>query len=261
MAQRRMLSLQIVDTDAFLEMPTSSQGLYFHLVVRADDEGFVGNPKKVIKMIGCNEDDLKILIAKRFLLPFESGVVVIKHWLIHNSIRMDRFNPTAYQKEKSLITTSKNKAYTELATERQPIGNQGLPQVKLSQVNETTAAASAAPLSVKSFFDKTFRGKQKNDSAVPMSLADFVLLCRGSDQRHIRIIAEYADDREPDFNTRGQWREFGLRNMRVARRLVPYNDRQLQEAMGKLTQNLKENGGFITKWSLETLEKHLDEIH
>jgi hypothetical protein len=128
-----MFSLQIVDTDAFLEMPMTSQLLYFHLAMRADDEGFVGNPKRIVKMVGSNDDDFKVLIAKRFLLAFESGVVVIKHWLIHNTIRMDRFAPTKYNEEKNGLIVKENKSYTELATSRQPNGNQLATQVKLSK--------------------------------------------------------------------------------------------------------------------------------
>lgn len=111
--KRRMLSLQIVDTDAFLDMSLSTQALYFHLVMRADDEGFVSNPKKIMRLIGSQEDELKVLIAKRFILSFDSGIVVIKHWLIHNKIRMDRFNETVYQDEKNKLILKKNKAYTE----------------------------------------------------------------------------------------------------------------------------------------------------
>jgi hypothetical protein len=113
MAQKRMFSLKIVDTDAFLDMPTSSQLLYFHLSMRADDEGFVGNPKKIMRMGGFTDDDFKVLTAKRFILAFESGVVVIKHWLIHNTIQKDRLNPTTYQKEKKQLEVKENKAYTE----------------------------------------------------------------------------------------------------------------------------------------------------
>lgn len=134
MATKRMFSLQIIDTDAFLDMPISSQVLYFHLVMRADDEGFIGNPKKITRLIGAQDDDMKILIAKRFLLSFESGIVVIKHWLIHNTIRMDRFNKTSYSKEKCGLEISDNKAYTEIGGEWQPVGNQLEPQVKLSKV-------------------------------------------------------------------------------------------------------------------------------
>lgn len=135
MAQKRMFSLQIVDTDAFLEMPLTTQLLYFHLTMRADDEGFVGSPRKIMKMCGFQDDDLKILIAKRFVLSFESGVVVIKHWLIHNTIRMDRFNETSYLEEKKLLKINENRSYTDqMATTRQPNDNQMEPQVKLSKV-------------------------------------------------------------------------------------------------------------------------------
>lgn len=132
MANKRMFSKDITESDAFLEMPATSQLLYFHLSMNADDEGFVGNPKKIMRMCGFADDDLKVLIGKRFLLTFESGVLVIKHWLIHNTIRMDRFNPTTYQSEKKLLQIKENKAYTD---NWQPNGNQLEPQVKLSKVN------------------------------------------------------------------------------------------------------------------------------
>lgn len=139
MAIKRMFSLHIVDSDAFLDMPTSSQLLYFHLCMRADDEGFVGNPKKIMRMIGASEDDYKILIAKRFILIFETSVMVIKHWLIHNTIRMDRYNPTTYEDEKKTLDVKENKAYTltenSVATNGLPTGNQLATQVKLSEVN------------------------------------------------------------------------------------------------------------------------------
>lgn len=135
MANKRMVSKQIIDSDAFLDMSPTSQLLYFHLIMRADDEGFVGNPKKIMREIGIQIDDFKILIAKRFLISFETGVVVIKHWLIHNTIRMDRFNETTYQDEKNMLDVKQNKAYTELATTGIPTGNQMEPQVKLSKVN------------------------------------------------------------------------------------------------------------------------------
>lgn len=112
MAERRMFAKTIVDSDAFLDMPLSAQALYFHLSMRADDDGFINNPKKIQRMIGGSDDDLKLLIAKRFIIPFESGIVVIKHWKIHNYIQSDRYKPTVYQEEKALITTKDNKAYT-----------------------------------------------------------------------------------------------------------------------------------------------------
>jgi hypothetical protein len=135
MAQRRLFSPTIVESDAFLDMPTSSQALYFHLCMNADDDGFV-NPKKIMRLIGAATDDLNVLLAKRFCLKFENGVVVIKHWLIHNTLRRDRYHETIYTEEKSTLIVKKNGAYTELATKWQPNGNLSAPEVKLSKVNK-----------------------------------------------------------------------------------------------------------------------------
>lgn len=112
MANKRMFSMRIIDSDAFLEMPLSTQALYFHLCMRADDDGFVNNAKRIQRMVNCSEDDLKLLIAKKFLIPFESGVVVIKHWKIHNYIQNDRYTPTTYTEEKAMLSLKENKAYT-----------------------------------------------------------------------------------------------------------------------------------------------------
>lgn len=110
MAERRMFSKTIIDSDMFLDMPLSTQALYFHLSMRADDEGFINNPKKIQRMIGASDDDMKVLIAKQFIILFESGIVVIKHWRIHNYIQKDRFKPTMYVDEKSHIS-EKNGVY------------------------------------------------------------------------------------------------------------------------------------------------------
>ena len=112
MAERRMFAKTIIDSDAFLDMPMSTQALYFHLSMRADDDGFINNPKRIQRMIGASEDDLKLLIAKAFIITFDSGVVVIKHWKIHNYIQSDRYKPTVYAEEKALLDVKKNKAYT-----------------------------------------------------------------------------------------------------------------------------------------------------
>lgn len=112
MAKRRMFTIKIVDSDAFLDMPLSAQALYFHLSMRADDDGFVNNPKKIQRMIGASDDDARILIAKKFILIFESGVIVIKHWKMHNYIQSDRYEPTAYVDEKNKLTVNENKSYS-----------------------------------------------------------------------------------------------------------------------------------------------------
>lgn len=113
MAEKRMFSKQIIDSDAFLEMPLSAQALYFHLSMRADDDGFVDNPKKIQRMVNASGDDLKLLIAKRYILTFESGVIVIKHWRIHNTLKSDRYKETVYLEEKAMLEIKPNKAYTE----------------------------------------------------------------------------------------------------------------------------------------------------
>lgn len=112
MAERRMFAKSIIDSDAFLDMPTSAQALYFHFGMRADDDGFVNSPNKIMKMVNASTDDLKLLIAKSFLIPFESGVVVIKHWKIHNYIKSDRYKPTNYTEEKEMLSYKDNGAYT-----------------------------------------------------------------------------------------------------------------------------------------------------
>ena len=128
MAERRMFAKTIVDSDAFLDMPLSSQALYFHLSMRADDDGFINNPKKIQRMIGSSDDDLRILIAKRFILSFDTGVIVIKHWKIHNWIRGDRKKDTIYQKEKELLDVKNNGSYT-LTDKRQTVGSQVVVQM------------------------------------------------------------------------------------------------------------------------------------
>ena len=112
MAERRMFAKTIIDSDAFLEMPLSTQALYFHLSMRADDDGFINNPKKVMRMIGANENEIQILIMKKFIIAFETGIIVIKHWKIHNYIAKDRYKATVYEKEKSQLQQKNNKSYT-----------------------------------------------------------------------------------------------------------------------------------------------------
>lgn len=116
MAEKRMFAKTIIDSDAFLDMSLSTQALYFHLSMRADDDGFVNNPRKIQRMIGAGDDELKMLIAKKFIIPFESGVCVIKHWRIHNYIQKDRYKETVYKDEKSHLMLKENKSYKYVDT-------------------------------------------------------------------------------------------------------------------------------------------------
>ena len=140
MADKRMFSLKIVDSDLFLDMPLSSQCLYFHLSMRADDDGFVNNPKKIIKIIGANEDDLKILIAKGFVIVFEQGIIVITHWKINNFIRKDRYKPTLYENEVQSLSQTKNEMYIKevgchLVDQRLTSGQPSIDKGRLDKVS------------------------------------------------------------------------------------------------------------------------------
>ncbi|MBE6121173.1 MAG: hypothetical protein E7190_00485 [Erysipelotrichaceae bacterium] len=112
MAERRMFAKTIIDSDAFIDMPVTARLLYYDLGMRADDDGFVNSPKKIMRMIGASDGDMQTLLDKKFVILFESGVVVIKHWCIHNYIRKDTYNETTYKEEKASLGFDENKAYT-----------------------------------------------------------------------------------------------------------------------------------------------------
>jgi hypothetical protein len=258
MANKRMFSKKITDSDAFIDMPPTSQNLYFHLSMNADDDGFVSSPKRIMKMINSSTDDYKILLTKRFILSFESGVCVIKHWWMHNEIKKDRYHLTAYQDEFKMLRIKGNGAYTDsLVPECIQVVSEVVPQTKLNEtkLNKTNSEETSRSVQIEDL-------KQETDT--PMNLQEFIIWCKKSPQTHIRIIADWAEAEEPKLNTKGQWKAFIVRNIRVAKRLSPFTSEQMQEAYDKLRKDLvrenKRTGkkeGFITKYTLETLEKYL----
>lgn len=145
MAERRMFAKSVVDSDVFLDMPLTARLLYYDLGMRADDDGFVGSPKKIMRMVGASQDDLRILIARRFVIPFESGVVVIRHWKQNNYLRPDRHTPTVYADEFALLTESKTGTYEPMTELGIPDANQVVDD-RYTQVRE----------------DKDSKGKYKN---------------------------------------------------------------------------------------------------
>jgi hypothetical protein len=164
MANRRMFSLDIVASDAFLDMPASSRELYFQLGMYADDDGFV-NPKKIMRMTGASDDDLKVLLTKRFVLAFQSGVIVIKHWLIHNSIKSERHKETRYVEEKSQLRIKENKAYTDDLSQGRllPIlsENKGIRKVNLEEnYRQKAEEESSLPYSFNYKIRYAFIGKK-----------------------------------------------------------------------------------------------------
>ena len=117
MAEKRCFSMSIVDSDAFMEMPLSTQCFYFHLGMRADDYGFVNNPRRIAKLVGASDDDFKLLVSKRFLLLFDNGVVVIKHWLMHNTVKNDRIKLPQYPDIAAKVFIKQNRSYTDIPRE------------------------------------------------------------------------------------------------------------------------------------------------
>lgn len=125
MAERRMFAKTIVDSDAFLDMPVTARLLYYDLGMRADDDGFVNSPKKIMRTIGASEDDLRVLLARRFIIGFDNGVIVIKHWRINNWLRQERKGNTPYQEELARLEVSENGAYTVKADTEQTSSRHG----------------------------------------------------------------------------------------------------------------------------------------
>lgn len=186
MAERRMFSKVITDTDAFLEMPLSTQALYFHLAMHADDEGFVSSPKRILRETKASEDDFKLLIVKRFILTFDSGIVVIKHWKIHNYIQSDRCKPTTYMEERATLSLDGKKAYVErVDTPCIQNGYSSDTQVRLDKVSigedrliEENAASGALPASKPRFTKPTLEEiiaycEERGNNVDPQAFYDF----------------------------------------------------------------------------------------
>lgn len=135
MAERRMFAKTIIDSDAFLDMPVTARLLYYDLGMRADDEGFVNNPKKIMRVVGATSQDLQILVANKFVIPFEDkGIIVIKHWFIHNYIRKDTFHETKYKEEKAFLVMDENNAYSLPSQVRDEAVTEPSTQVRLGKV-------------------------------------------------------------------------------------------------------------------------------
>lgn len=214
MAERRMFAKTIIDSDAFLDMPLSSHALYFHLSMRADDDGFINNPKKIQRMIGASDDDLKLLIAKNFIIPSESGIVVIKHWRIHNYIRNDRYKSTVYEEERAMLDTKENNAYTLRPTSGIPSGipddNQSgyqmETQVRLGKdsigKDNNIGAKSAQPIPVEGEISpskqETAEDSKQGKKRLNLSEACLKELCAAytDDQEVIDLLLEWADIRK-----------------------------------------------------------------
>lgn len=246
MANKRMFSLQIVDSDAFLDMPSSSQLLYFHLAMRADDEGFIGNAKKIMRSIGGSEDDLKILIAKRFILTFKSSVIVIKHWLIHNTLRQERISPTSYTNEKALLLVKPNKSYTERQKENAdimpPIGRQNAAEIRLGidkvSIDTEQSSGKTPPI----IWDYSEKLKEMKKSEKPLD----------------RLLAYFWVEKEFVFENGKQLSTRYTRDCKPAKKILEsgYNAKHVKNAVEYIQEKYKD-----VDWTLETVLKVIAEAN
>ena len=227
MAERRMFAKSIIDSDTFLDMPLSAQALYFHLSMRADDDGFVSSPNRIQRTIGCSNDDFKLLVAKSFIIPFDSGVVVIRHWKIHNYIRSDRYRPTVHVDEKAQLTAEKNGSYT-LGI---PTVDQRETQVRLGKyrdsigedrdsVGEGSAegrgpAALPAPEDTKPMKPKkpkkeAIRHKRGEYGWVLLSDDEYARLLRDLGEAELKRCIDYVDNRAQLTSNKNGWKDWNL---------------------------------------------------
>lgn len=198
MAERRMFAKTIIDSDAFLEMPLSTQALYFHLGMRADDDGFVNSPKKIQRSVGAAEDDLRILVSKNFIIPFESGVVVIKHWNINNYIQNDRYHPTAYVEEKRQLYQKDNRSYSLLDTECIQNGYRMDTQNRLDKKridnNIYIGDSEEQKPSIDDFFETIWKAYPKKKGKGQISKAKKTKLYNIGEEQILRCIERYVKE-------------------------------------------------------------------
>lgn len=174
MAERRMMSKKIIHSDAFLDLPTSTQNFYFHLLLEADDEGFVNSPKKVQRTIGASDMDAQLLIDKKFIILFESGVIVIKHWRIHNYIQNDRFKATSYTEEKSKLTVKDNNVYKMYPKCTRSIGEDSIGKVSIVEdsIEDNMSSSSHFSVDVISYLNDKAKTNYRNGIKKTISLID-----------------------------------------------------------------------------------------
>ncbi len=226
MAERRMFAKTIIDSDSFLDMPLSAQALYFHLSMRADDDGFINNPKKIQRMVGCADDDMRLLVAKAFIIPFESGVVVIKHWRINNYIRNDRYKPTNYTEEMAQLQVKENGAYTEKLPLGIPNGYQMDTQVRLGKVRDIKEKDSLTRVEKESQPDKPSSpspkhkyGAYKNVLLTEKEYQSLIKLQDG--EKAIEFLSEYREYKgykaKSDFLAIKKWVFEAMSERRVSR--------------------------------------------
>lgn len=203
MATKRMYSPKIVESDAFLDMPASTQNLYFHLGLHADDDGFINNPRMVMRMVGASDDDMKILIAKGFLILFDDGVILQKHWKINNYIRSDRYVPTKCTDNAHLVHIKDNGAYTLRSVGKPLIPTDpddlhiGIPEVSLKKSKEKKDIVQ-----IEEFFEMLWKRYPSKKGKGRISITQKTKLFKIGEEEMIRAIDRYVKDLKKD-----EWRK------------------------------------------------------
>ena len=211
-AERRMFAKTIIDSDAFLDMPLSTQALYFHLSMRADDDGFINNPKKIQRMVGASDDDLRLLLAKKFVIAFESGVVVIKHWKIHNYIQADRYKPTIYTDEKSRLLEGQNKVYEEMYPSCIQNGYQMDTQVRLGKdrLDKGRESMAQAPTPTEPKPPKSSKHKYGEYGWVQLTEEQYSKLLQDMGQAELERCIAYIDESAQSSSNNNRWKDWNL---------------------------------------------------
>lgn len=214
MAQKRMFSLQVVDTDTFMDMPTSAQALYFHLGMHGDDDGFVASPRKIARAAGCNSDDMRLLIAKGYVIQFENGVVVITDWNINNTLKNDRYKETIYQNEKSLLQLEKSGKYL-LDSNMVPECIQGdsamEPQHNITQLNQAEQS-EAEGNRVDKLPTPTKKAKKNYGEFGWVKLTDdeYNRLLNDLGEAEVKRCIAYVDESAQSTGNKNKWRDWNL---------------------------------------------------
>lgn len=215
-----MFAKTIIDSDAFLDMPASAQALYFHLSMRADDDGFINNPKKIQRMVNSSDDDLRLLVAKRFIIPFDSGIVVIKHWKIHNYIQNDRYRPTIYQEEKAMLDVKENKEYSIVNGSCTPcihnVSNMysqdsiGKCSVVQDSTGEDTEPPAAAPAPAESPAEEPQRHRHGANGWVLLTDEQYKKLLHDLGPAELERCITYVDESAQITRNKNGWKDWNL---------------------------------------------------
>lgn len=220
MAQKRMFSIQITDTDKFLDMSTSAQALYFHLGMHGDDDGFVASPRKIARAAGCNDDDLRLLAAKGYIIPFDSGVVVISDWGVNNTLKNDRYRATIYTDEKSTLTKSSSGRW-ELGTSLEPSWNQSgsslEPKHNITKPNlieqsktESMVPPAAEPAPASKTPDKEPKKKFGQYGWIRLTETEYSRLLADLGQAELDRCVRYVDESAQGNGNKNKWKDWNL---------------------------------------------------